>query len=192
MKPIVYKRGLAYLIDILIISLIFIIIQIYMPKTNDYRDQIGLLNEAVIREEIGRRDYLSQLVELNYQVDLERGYETAISMLLLVFFFIIIPKINQKTIGQLLVGIKIKSDYLTLKQLFIRAVVVNGLLYTMIGLLLLFTVSSFVYFMVLSLLGIIQIIITIKSIFMILLNEDSKGLQDIWSNTEIIFEGELK
>ncbi len=192
MKPIVYKRGLAYLIDILIISLILIIIQIYMPETKDYRDQSGLITESFIRNEIGEKQYIKQIANLSTEMDQANVYYTSVSMLLIVFFFIIIPKMKQKTIGQSLVGIKIKSDHLTLKQLFIRAAVVNALLYTMIGLLLLFAVSSFVYFAILSLLGIIQFIVNIKSIFMILLNKDSKGLQDIWSNTEIIFEEEIK
>lgn len=192
MEKIVYKRGLAYLIDISIISLLLLLALLIMPNTNDFRSEIGNLNETFLNEEISEKEYLNQLVTLNHQTDLEKKYETLLSISLIVFFFMIIPMKIKKTIGQLLVGIKIKSKNLNLKQLFIRAVVVNGLLYSIICVILMFFVSSIAYFSIITILGILQVIITIKSFFMILLNKDHKGLQDIWSNTEIVLEEEIR
>ena len=85
-------------------------------------------------------------------------------------------------------GIKIKpkKEKLTLTALIIRNIIVNGLGYTLLSIILLFIFPSNLYFIILSILGIIQFLLVITSCFMIIYRKDLRGLEDIFSQTNVV------
>ncbi len=189
MATIVWKRALAFLIDSLIVSLLLVIVYFFIPY-HDYSNELSKIVNQLLRDEISVQTYFIEMAEVYQtaqQADLGLGI---INFVLVVIFFMIIPYFREKTIGQAINGIKIKSDKLTLWQLFIRAIVVNSILITIISLTTVNLLAPLPYIILIFVLSIAQIVIVIKSIFMILLNDDRRGLQDIWSNTEIVFEEE--
>ncbi len=189
MKPIIWKRALAFLIDTLIISLILVIIYFFIPY-HDYANELNKIIESLLRDEISVRTYFVEMANV-YQTAQQKDILLGIiNLFLVIVFFIIVPYFKSKTIGQAINGIKIKSKKLTIAQLFIRAIVVNSILVTIITLASVNLLTPIPYMVLVFVLSIVQLVIVVKSIFMILLNSDNRGLQDIWSNTEIVFEEE--
>ncbi len=189
MAPIVWKRALAYLIDILIVSLCLVVVQFFITYQSFSAETNRIISDLVAGD-IAPRQYFVQIAEVYQKIDLHNFGLNVINLVLIIIFFIIVPLFKEQTIGQMINGIKIQSAKLTFGQLFIRAIVVNSILISIISLALVYFITPLAYLMLLFFLGLIQFALVIKSVFMILLNEDHRGLQDIWSKTRIVFKEE--
>ncbi|MDD3392910.1 MAG: RDD family protein, partial [Bacilli bacterium] len=103
---------------------------------------------------------------------------------------IIIPFCNGgRTLGLHLFNLKIeRNNYkkITVLDLFIRCLIVNGLFYLLLSLILCLLLPSNIYFLILSILGFIQFVLVIISLFMIKCNYEQNGLQDVFSQTQIV------
>lgn len=185
------KRLLAYLIDMLILGLIFMMLYKLLPTNSivvEGNHNIAILEEQLLREEITLNYYLNQFINISYTVDKTNLIHTGINILLLIIYFIIIPIITEgKTIGLYLMKLKIDGK-LSIFNLFIRNIFTTGIVYMILCLIFVSFTNEKIYFYSITILGFIQFLLVIISTFMILYRKDKKGLQDILSNTEIIKE----
>jgi len=93
------------------------------------------------------------------------------------------------TLGKKILGIKVEASYnqkLTFKSLFIRNLVINGLLYLIIVVLTLYLLPPSIYFTLISIIGFIQITLVIISIFMVLYRQDKRGIHDLLAHTKVV------
>lgn len=192
MKAKFIKRLSAYIIDLILLGTISMLICHFIPKSNkslELNYQLNNLNENVIKQEISFNNYLGRYVDIIYNLDKEKLVYNVINLILIFIYFVIVPLITKGiTLGKYIIGIKIKpkKEKLTLKALIIRNIIVNGLGYTLLSIILLFIFPSNLYFIVLSILGIIQFLLVITSCFMIIYRKDLRGLQDIFSQTNVV------
>ena len=180
------KRLIAYLIDIIIISLIISIIGLLLPNIGiNYNHDLNLLNESFLKGNITMHQFLSDYAYLSYIIDKSNVTFTALNLCIMIIYFIIVPLINNgQTLGLKLLNIKINGK-INIKNLFIRNILTIGLLYTLISIIIVHVLNFKYYFITMTILGFIQFLLVIISIFMIIYRKDEKGLQDILSNTYI-------
>ena len=194
MKSNTFRRFSAYLIDLMIIGLIFIIIYYFLPQNSEIQNlnhNLAFQNEQLLNHTIRYSDYFHCFSKITYQLDQMNILYSGLNILLISFYFIIIPLLNKgRTLGLYIVGLQIKSNKKSLNifQLFIRNFVANGLLYLMLSFLFVHFIKNETYFIAITILGIIQILLVIISIFMIIYRKDKRGLQDILSQTKITKE----
>lgn len=192
MKAKFSKRLFAYIIDLIFLGSILMIISYFIPESDkslELSNQLNNLNESAIKQEISLDKFLGQYANLIYSLDKERIIYNIINLILIFIYFVIVPLITKGiTFGNYIMGIKIKSkkDKLTLNALLIRNLIINGLGYTLLSIILLFTFPSNLYFIILSILGIIQFLLVIISCFMIIYRKDLRGLEDIFSQTNVV------
>lgn len=191
------KRLLAYVIDILVIFLIFFVLYNLLPSNNEIIElnhKLKQLEEQLFNQQINFGKYLEQFIKISYQIDKSNVLLSAINILLVIVYFIIVPMFTKgKTLGLYLMNLKIKSEEnLKIFSLFIRNIFTTGILYMMICLFMIFLVKSTPYFIIITILGFIQILLVIISSFMVIYRKDKKGLQDILSNTVIIENKEVQ
>lgn len=185
------KRFGSYLIDLMCVGLILMIINFFTPESSEIDNlnkQLSLLNENYLNGEVSTTTYLNDYASIVYKLDHVNVNKTGINILVIIIYFIIIPTINGgKTLGLYINGYKIKGEEkdASLFQLFVRNLIANGLLYTLVSFILIYILKAHSYFIVISILGIVQILLVIISCFMIICKEDKKGLQDIISKTII-------
>lgn len=185
------KRFGAYLIDLICVGLILMVINSFIPESKEIDNlnkQLSLLNENYLNGEVSTSTYLNDYASIVYKLDHIDVNKTGINILVIIIYFIIIPTINGgKTLGLYINGYKIKGEEkdASLFQLFVRNLIANGLLYTLVSFILVYILNAHSYFIVISILGIAQISLVIISCFMIICKEDKKGLQDIISKTMI-------
>lgn len=186
------KRFKAYLIDmfVLLIILFFVSNLFYSEKVIMLNNTLSELNELYIKGNLVLSKYLSEYSLLMYEIDLNNALYSIINAFFIIGYFVMIPYYrNNQTFGQKLMKIKLTSDdEVTIKSLMIRNIIINGLGYMLISLSFLFIIPKSLYFIVISILGIIQLLIVIRSCFMIIYKEDKKGVQDVLSNTYFIEE----
>jgi uncharacterized RDD family membrane protein YckC len=188
------KRLKAYLIDVAILAVVLIAIGLIFPnhgmtRLNNYFSE---LNELLMKGDITLLEYLKEYSLVVYNVDLSNALLSIINSFFIIVYFVLFPFYRSgQTVGQRLMGIKIvdeNNNNPSVKSLMIRNIIINGLGYMVLSLAMLYILPKVWYFLVVSLIGIIQLIIVIKSCFMIIYKEDKKGLQDVLSKTYFIEE----
>ncbi len=188
MKQIIWKRALAFLIDSLIVSLLIIISQFFIEHQT-FEKEINLLNDQLIREEITFNYYYQEVTEIYYQSFAQNMPNNILSIVFVVLIFMFMPLFLNKTIGMHVTSIKYQEK-IKLWQLFIRTAVIQGLVYSIIGVILIYFIKDQAYFITMGILGFFQLTILLASAFMVLLKEDNRGLQDILSKSLIVLEEE--
>lgn len=188
-----YKKRLkAYLIDMILLVLILFLVSnlFYNEQGVILNNSLSDLNELFLKGNLTLSKYINEYSLIIYKIDLNNAFYSIINAFFIIGYFVMIPYYrNNQTFGQKLMKIKITSDdRVTVKSLMIRNIIINGLGYMLLALSFLFIITKNLYFLVVSILGIIQLLIVIRSCFMIIYKEDKKGIQDILSNTYFIEE----
>lgn len=195
MKANYIKRFSAYLIDIMVIGAIILLINYFIPESNNIsvlNQEFNNLNETILKKEITFSSYIMHFAEIMHDLDKEKVMTYIINAVLIISYFVIIPYFKDgKTLGNYIVGIRIvreDREYLSLNNLLIRNIIINGLGYLLTSLVCVYILPSFSYFMVVSIFGFIQLILVIMSVFMVIYRRDKRGLQDILSKTKVIID----
>lgn len=158
------KKLIAYLIDMIIIISIPFLINI------ENKNEINLkkLNEELLDNKITSEEYMDNYYQIFYDIDLDNIGINIITILIIIVNSIVIPSICNQTIGQKIMKLKIinpnKEDLIT------ASVVLYGLGY-MVLILFLLLMPPKIYYILVNLLGFLQIIVVITNTFMVLYNK---------------------
>jgi len=189
-----FKRAGAFILDAFIFSLIFGIFTMIIPESNNVANlngQLSLLSENFLNNEVSTSVYLNQYAGIIHSLDKELFLTNLFNLVLMIGYFAILPfYYNGQTLGKKILKIKVVKDSgeLTMNDLIIRNVVINGFLFSLIGFAVIFITSDVAYFTIISILGIIEFLLVIISVFMILYRHDKKGLHDLWCKTSVVEE----
>lgn len=186
------KRILAYIIDFIFIGAILMILAYFIPKSNDFdflNSDMNILTEQALNNEITFEAYLREYSNYLSEVDKANVLYNSLSFIILVIYYVIIPIFTSCTLGKYIMKLKLKEKddkKLNILNTFIRSIIDIGLVISLVTVFLVQIVSAKTYFMVLIILGFIQIILVITSGFMILYRRDKRSLSDILSETNVV------
>ena len=188
------KRAGAFILDAFIFSLIFGIFMMIIPESTNVTNlngELSSLSESFLSKEISISVYFNQYAGLIHSLDKELFLSNLFNFMLMIGYFVILPfYYNGQTLGKKILKIKVIKDdgQLTMNDLLMRNIIINGLLFSLIGFAIIFITGDITYFTIISILGIIEFLLVIISIFMILYRHDKKGLHDLWCKTSVIEE----
>lgn len=188
------KRLVAYILDAIIVSLIFSVLTMFIKESNNLinlNNQLNTISENFINKTITMKEYFNQYSSIEYLINKEMFLQNLFSLILMIGYFVILPYYyNGQTIGKKLMKIKIvkEDDKLTINDLALRSLLSNGIAMTFIELALIFLIKDTAYFITISILSFIQFLLVITSIFMILYRKDKKALHDIVCKTLVVDE----
>ena len=188
------KRLVAYILDAIIVSLIFSFLTMFIKESNNLinlNNQLNTISENFINKTITMKEYFNQYSSIEYLVNKEMFLQNLFSLILMIGYFVILPYYyNGQTIGKKLMKIKIvkEDDKLTINDLALRSLLSTGIAMTFIELALIFLIKDTAYFITISILSFIQFLLVITSIFMILYRKDKKALHDIVCKTLVVDE----
>ena len=194
MKASFLKRLVAFILDILIFSLIFGIFTMIIPESNNVtvlNGQLSDLSESFLSQELTISAYFHQYAGIMHSLDKELFLSNLLNFVLMIGYFAVLPFYYYgQTLGKKIMKIKIvkDNDELTMNDLLIRNIIINGFLFNLIGFALIFLVNDLTYFIIISILCFIEILLVIISVFMVLYRHDKKGLHDLWCKTSVIEE----
>ncbi len=186
------KRFRAFIIDFIVMALAFYLINVAVPKTRSVKALEAEQNEITenyMQRNITFEDYFTEYGEVVYNLDKEQKIVNIIYLIFILCYFVLLPFLwKGRTIGTYINGIQVErfdKGYLFLHQLFIRNFIVIGLGYLLIRTLGIYILPSKYYFLVISIVGLLQIVLAVFSANMIMFTKNKRGLQDILSNTEM-------
>lgn len=180
-----FKRFIAYLIDLIIVIIVCSTINgiFQNKKISDYNHELNSYNEQMLNHKIEFGEYVSDYVRVSYKIDKEQKTCSCINIMIFILYFIIIPILTKGyTIGLKIMKLKL-SGKIGVRNLFRRNIITTGILYMILSILIIHIFNYKHYFILMSILSFIQFLLVIISIFMIIYRGDKKGLQDVLSNT---------
>lgn len=195
MKKTTFRRLCAYVIDLVVISLIstlFLKIEFINPNYDKY--------EKVYEDYL---NYVSDITDINqiqndtkitdYSYDLAK-YGIASSIITLVvtaLYFGGFQYLNKgQTLGKNVCKIKVvnnENKAPKFYQILLRSVLINSLLVTLINILAVAFASKTMYFKIIQYTQLLDTTIICVSFILMMFREDGKGLHDLLAGTKVVF-----
>lgn len=184
------KRALAYIIDFIILG-IFVSITLLFTNvdTSSVESEMSNLAEMLLSKNINISTYIKNYGKLFYKYDIIQFITNLLNFLYIIILYILVPGFTKgQTIGKKIMKIRVVNDddtCVSIINLINRAILVDFLGYLLITLIIINFISGFPYFIIATILGILQFSLVIISGFMILYNKKQKGIHDILTKTKI-------
>ena len=193
MKAPLTKRIKAYLIDIIIILIFLGLIGIfYVPDNTLLNDKMNNVTLDYMSHTINFNEYMTNTSNLMKQIDQNNVILNIINLVFIIIYFVIYPYFNKgKTIEKQITKIEVRAvsnKKISILKLFVRNLIINGLIYLIAVIICTYIVPDDIYYLVVSGLGLIQIILVLISMFMVLYRKDRKGLHDLLAGTWVSSE----
>ena len=193
MKPVSYKRILAYLIDIFIVICIATILTMFIPVSKEYTNQMNELN-AVLEDyssgDISETEYLEKFNDISYIVNKESVQVSIVSVVLSTIYFVVLAYyMNGQTFGKKIMKIQVvsaNSKKLTMNNYLIRSLIVDSILMNAISIIAILFLEKSSYLKVYDVTSTIFGAIYVVIFAMILFRQDGRGLHDLLANTKVI------
>lgn len=185
------KRLGALIIDVLLLSLIANLISgIFIDEKDTKKlsnEEIQLLNDYS-NNVIDSETLLENANSINYESSKLLIPYTIIYLFLSILYFVMYQKQSEQTLGKKLLRIKVESegDDLTMNQMVIRGLIINGILFNIIELSLLLFLPKALYLNAYSSIELVKYSLYIVIAFMVMFRKDRRGLHDIICHTKVV------
>ena len=190
MKNPTYKRLFAYIIDVIIVSVIasiFIDIPILNPYVEKYLETsetiLGIYSGAT---SLGDLD----LTRLQYEFVYYSFYSSLIILVVKILYFIVFQYFNKgQTIGKAILKIRLVSEKGKLKfyQVLVTSLIVCNILTSTITLTVLRLTSMDTYLSVSGIINYIELVVFVSIAIMVTWRKDGRGLHDLLSKTKVVY-----
>ena len=193
MKPLSYKRIVAYVFDIILVTIMATVLTFFLPETKEYEKSMEeyteLLSHAT-NEEITQEEFLAETNDVIYKMNQKSVTVTIVTTVLTISYFVVFAYfMNGETLGKKLMQLKIVSSdnkKLTMNNYLIRGFIINSILMNVLGIIFLLGLNKQTYIKVNDILTYIFGIIYIVTFGMILFREDKRGFHDYLAGTKVI------
>ena len=198
-KAMFSQRVLAFLIDLVLLSMITSLITMFIPindtATKLYEEQNRVL-EGYVEGTVPMEEYVNQMIDLGYDISKQTVIISIVSIVISLLYYVVYPCYNNgQTFGKKLMKIKIKKTNdkeLSMNDLLIRSMINNSVLVSIINVILVLFLSKDLYLSTSSLVGVIQYIVLIISLIMIAFTKNAQGLHDKVVHTEVVMVNTVK
>ena len=192
-KALFSQRLLAFLLDLVILTLITTIVTAFIPVSDSTRKLYDEQNQ-ILEDYVGGNstieEYVNQIVDIEYDISKYTAISSIVAIVISLLYYVVYPCYNSgQTFGKKIMKIKITKitdKDLSMNDLLIRAMVNNSILVNIILVALVMLLSKDLYLSVNSLLSIIQSTILIISLLLIALSKNGQGLHDKLVKTIVV------
>ena len=192
-KAMFSQRVLAFLIDLVLLSMICSLITMFIPMndtaTKLYDEQNRVL-EGYVEGTVSMEEYVNQMVDLGYDISKQTVIISIVGVVISLLYYVVYPCYNNgQTFGKKLMKIKIKKTNdkeLSMNDLLIRSMINNSILVNIITIALVLFLSKDLFLSMSSLLSVIQYLVLIISLIMIAFTKNAQGLHDKVVHTEVV------
>ncbi|MCI5966954.1 MAG: RDD family protein [Tenericutes bacterium] len=194
-KPYFFPRAIAYIIDVLLVSIVCTGVLLLIPKNDTYEQyykEYEQIQSDFISEKIDSREYLDKSKDIIYGLNSNNVISMIVEVVLIILYFIVFQFYNKgQTLGKKLMKIRVvsvKNGELSLDQVTYRALIVNSILFNILAIgAVLFAGKSYYYYAY-SGIQLLSSTVFFITILMILFRKDGRGLHDVIAGTKVIQE----
>ena len=198
MNHIFFKRIGAYVLDVLIVSLLVSLLS-YVPFLNPSRDaysekynELVNLQEQYTSNEISLDEYNQAFVPIAYEIYRYNTYYVIIDLVCTLLYFGVLQFFCKgQTIGKKLFQIRVVSNDerpLTIVNFILRTVVLSNMIISIALQCIVHFMDVDHYYMVYENVNLVGSIILYIMLFMIVVRADGRGLHDFVANTKVVLD----
>ncbi len=186
------RRYLAYFLDFVIILAVLYVIAAILPGNDNIvilQNEMNASLSSLLENEIGFSTFVNRYAISYHTLMLNAVHLNVLTLLVLFLYYVLLPlKTKGQTLGKKMFKIKIVATKgeLTKLKLLARASLVNGLLFTALSILLLYTSTGLSYFMLVSIIGLVQILFILINVLILAFREKNKTIHDKISYTNVL------
>ena len=199
MKPLIYKRVIAYVIDFIIVTFVATLLTYYLPETKQYEkslDEYTSLISDITSEKVSNDEFVSRTNDVIYEINQHSITVTIVTTVLTIVYFVVVAYfMNGQTIGKKLMKLRIVSENknkLTMNNYLMRGLIVNAILMNVLGIIFLLGFNKTIYLKLNDIMTYVFGIVYIITFGMILFRDDRRGLHDIIGNTQVVAVKDLQ
>ena len=181
----------AFLIDIIILA--FAASLVSMPfintdNTEKLQESIQELSKDYMNKEINSKTFMSEYSSIYFQLEKQQTPYLIGTVVLGIFYFIVLQYYTGQTLGKKIFKIKIESNrkHLNMNQMVVRGLLINSILLYIIQFAYLVFGNEQTFFYVVGSLELIQYSFMLVSAFMIMFRKDRLGLHDLICKTKVV------
>ena len=198
-KAMFSQRVLAFLIDLVLLSMITSLITMFIPvndtATKLYEEQNRVL-EGYVEGTVSMEEYVNQMIDISYDISRQTVIISIVAIVISLLYYVVYPCYNNgQTFGKKLMKIKLvktNDKELSMNDLLIRSMINNSILVNIITIALVLFLSKDLYLSMSSLLSSIQYLVLIISLIMIAFTKNAQGLHDKIAKTEVVMADTVK
>ena len=192
-KAMFSQRVLAFLIDLVLLSMITSLITMFIPvndtATKLYEEQNRVL-EGYVEGTVSMEEYVNQMVDISYDISRQTVIISIVAIVISLLYYVVYPCYNNgQTFGKKLMKIKLvktNDKELTMNDLLIRSMINNSILVNIINVALVLFLGKNLYLSTSSFVSIIQYLVLTISLIMIAFTKNAQGLHDKAVHTEVV------
>ena len=195
----VLKRLMAYVIDILIVSICMTPIlnwSVINPYIDEYTENYTEYTELLEQANAGDIDpedaeYEEKIIDLNYQINKYKVVSSSISAgSLLLYFALLQWALKGQTIGKKIMKIKVVANRedkkLNIGNYILRSLILNNIIFTIVLIFGVYLFKEDGYYNLSMIVSYLQLLVMSIIMLMIVLRKDFRGLHDIVAGTKVI------
>ena len=194
-KPYFFPRLIAYIIDVILVSIICFGVMFIIPKSENYSKYVKefeTIQMQFMDGEISEDEYFNKSVDVVYDVDYSNSLSLIIQVLIIILYFIVFQFYNKgQTFGKKLMKLRVVSTdgcNATMNQIAIRTLIINSILVNILIIGSLLFLGRDYYYYASLIIQRVSVIITFVIVIMLLLRKDGRGLHDVFAKTQVIQE----
>ena len=193
MKASFIKRLSAFIIDTMILSIIYAIITMgFTVDTSDINTELSNVLEQYENSEITVEEYTDKVIELNYELQKSSFTTNVLEVVLYIGYFIVFAFLNKgQTLGKKLCKIKVvnkEGGTPSIWNMIFRSLFIYGISTLLFSVLFVNVLDSKIFTYGYTIVTYVEAIFMMISFFMIMYKKDGKGLHDIIAKTYVIEE----
>lgn len=195
MKAKFFDRLTAYIIDVIIISLITSIIFTSIPTNNkELEKQLSSLQDEVLSNNITYEEFIDEYQDLYYKNKKDTMTQSAITLTITIAYFVIFQYMNKgQTIGKKILHLRVVDNNtekpLSIFKGLIRSLLIWNILSGTLGIVLIYILNKESYITSYLIISSLESIFIFITAMFTLYRKDNRGLHDIIINSKVIIEG---
>ena len=195
MKAKFFDRLTAYIIDVIIISLITSIIFTSIPTNNkELEKQLSSLQDEVLSNNITYEEFVDEYQDLYYKNKKDTMTQSAITLTITIAYFVIFQYMNKgQTIGKKILHLRVVDNNtekpLSIFKELIRSLLIWNILSGTLGIVLIYILNKESYITSYLIISSLESIFIVITAMFTLYRKDNRGLHDIIINSKVIKEG---
>ena len=196
---IVLKRVMAYIIDVLIFSIVLTPIinwSVINPYIDEYTENYSEYTELIEQANAGEIDtetdeYKDKIVDLNYNINKYKVISSSISVAgFLLYFAVLQWALKGQTIGKKIMKIRVvanKEDKkLNVGNYILRSLILNNIIFSIILIIGVYIFKAPGYYTLSMVVSYLQLLVMSLIMLMVVLRKDFRGLHDFVAGTKVI------